>query len=197
MKTNKKEFLIPFVGLKIGKHFFDFEINSSFFDAFEYSPIQNGVLNAKLELDKKETMLVANYIVEGEIETLCDRCNTEMQLPISGAFRLIYKFGNEEEEDESLIVLLPDVYEIDASTAIYELITSLLPLRATHKKGACDEEMWKLIQTHTVNANDDPEDEEDLDWDDEDWDDEYDDDESEEDESEDDGSDFPLLNNLN
>ena len=38
MKTNKKEFLIPFVGLKIGKHFFDFEINSSFFDAFEYSP---------------------------------------------------------------------------------------------------------------------------------------------------------------
>jgi hypothetical protein len=68
----------------------------------------------------------------------------------------------------------------------------LLPLRATHKKGACDEEMWKLIQTHTVNANDDPEDEEDLDWDDE-----YDDDESEEDESEDDGSDFPLLNNLN
>ena len=57
MKTNIKEFLIPFVGLKIGKHFFDFEINSSFFDAFEYSPIQNGVLNAKLELDKKETML--------------------------------------------------------------------------------------------------------------------------------------------
>jgi hypothetical protein len=110
---------------------------------------------------------------------------------------LIYKFGTEEEEDESLIVLLPDVYEIDASTAIYELITSLLPLRSTHKKGACDEEMWKLIQKHTVNANEDPEDEEDLDWEDEDWEDEYDDDESEEDESDDDGSDFPLLNNLN
>ena len=193
MKTNKKEFLIPFVGLKIGKHFFDFEINSSFFDAFEYSPIQNGVLNATLELDKKETMLVANYKVEGEIETLCDRCNTEMQLPISGAFRLIYKFGTEDEEDESLIVLLPDVYEIDASTAIYELITSLLPLRAIHKKGTCDEEMWKLIQTHTVNANDDSEEEDDLDWDD---DDEYDD-ESDDDDSEDDGLDFPLLNNLN
>ncbi len=197
MKTNIKEFLIPFVGLKIGKHFFDFEINSSFFDAFEYSPIQNGVLNAQLELDKKETMLIANYIVDGEVETICDRCNTEMQLPISGSFRLIYKFGTEEEEDESLIVLLPDQYEIDASIAIYELITSLLPLRSIHKKGACDEEMWKLIQLHTVNANEESEDDEDFDDDDEDWDDEYDDDEYDDDGSDDSGSDFPLLNNLN
>ena len=92
-----------------------------------------------------------------------------------------------------MIVLLPDQYEIDASIAIYELITSLLPLRSIHKKGACDEEMWKLIQLHTVNANEDSEDDEDFDDDDEDWDDEYDDDDG----SDDSGSDFPLLNNLN
>lgn len=196
MKTNKKEFLIPFVGLKIGKHFFDFEVNSSFFDAFEYSPIQNGSLNATLELDKKETMLVANYSVHGEIDALCDRCNTDMRLPISGSFRLIYKFGTEEDDDESLIVLLPDVYQIDASLAIYELIIASLPLRSIHNKGECDEEMWNLIQKHTVNADDEIEEDDESEWDDDDWDDE-DDDEAEDDESEEDGNDFPLLNNLN
>ena len=31
-----KEFIIPFVGLKLGEHRFDFKISESFFEYFEY-----------------------------------------------------------------------------------------------------------------------------------------------------------------
>jgi uncharacterized metal-binding protein YceD (DUF177 family) len=162
------EFLIPFVGLKIGKHLFDFEIGNSFFESMEYSIIEQGNVKVTLELDKKETMMIALFHAEGIINTLCDRCNTPMDLEIDGGYKLIYKFGLEEEEDEMLVVLHPDSYQIDITNPIYELITTQLPLRVLHDDGECDEEMWGLIQQHLVN----PEDEDDLD--DEEWDDEDD-----------------------
>ncbi len=46
------EFLIPFVGLKIGKHLFDFEVGNSFFESMEYSIIEQGNVKVTLELDK-------------------------------------------------------------------------------------------------------------------------------------------------
>jgi uncharacterized metal-binding protein YceD (DUF177 family) len=179
------EFLIPFVGLKIGKHLFDFEVGNSFFESMEYSIIEQGNVKVTLELDKKETMMIALFHAEGIINTLCDRCNTPMDLEIDGGYKLIYKFGLEEEEDEMLVVLHPDSYQIDITNPIYELITTQLPLRVLHDEGYCDEEMWELIQQHIVN----PEDEEDLD--DEDWDDEdeewdFDEDETDSDDDDDD-----------
>ena len=178
------EFLIPFVGLKIGKHLFDFEVGNSFFESMEYSIIEQGNVKVTLELDKKETMMIALFHAEGIINTLCDRCNTPMDLEIDGGYKLIYKFGLEEEEDEMLVVLHPDSYQIDITNPIYELITTQLPLRVLHDEGECDEEMWELLQQHIVN----PEDEEDLD--DEDWDDDeewdFDEDETDSDDDDDD-----------
>lgn len=171
------EFLIPFVGLKIGKHLFDFEVGNSFFESMEYSIIEQGNVKVTLELDKKETMMIALFHAEGTINTLCDRCNTPMDFEIDGGYKLIYKFGLEEEEDEMLVVLHPDSYQIDITNPIYELITTQLPLRVLHDEGECDEEMWELLQQHIVN----PEDEEDLD--DEDWDDEDEEWDSDEDET--------------
>jgi uncharacterized metal-binding protein YceD (DUF177 family) len=107
-----------------------------------------------------------------------------MDLEIDGGYKLIYKFGLEEEEDEMLVVLHPDSYQIDIANPIYELITTQLPLRVLHDEGECDEEMWELLQQHIVN----PEDEEDLD--DEDWDDDdewdFDEDETDSDDDDDD-----------
>ena len=60
-----KQFSVPFTGLKIGKHQFDFEIDNSFFDAFEYSLLKKGNLKAEVELDKQETMLILHFHIQG------------------------------------------------------------------------------------------------------------------------------------
>lgn len=179
------EFLIPFVGLKIGKHLFDFEVGNSFFESMEYSIIEQGNVKVTLELDKKETMMIALFHAEGTINTLCDRCNTPMDFEIDGGYKLIYKFGLEEEEDEMLVVLHPDSYQIDITNPIYELITTQLPLRVLHDEGECDEEMWELIQQHIVNPEDEEDlDDEDCDDEDEEWD--FDEDETDSDDDDDD-----------
>lgn len=184
MKNTEKDFIIPFIGLKLGVHRFEFEIEDSFFGELEYSLIHAGKLKASLELEKKETMMIAHFQVAGSVSTDCDRCNTPMDLNLSGSFTMIYKFGLEESDDENLIVLHPDEYQINVKDPIYELLTISLPPRKVHPIGECDEEMWNLLQTYTLNAG--VEEEDDSDWDDEDWDDEDDFDDDDEDFDDDD-----------
>lgn len=170
MKSSEQDFIIPFIGMKTGTYTFEYKVNDSFFESMEYSLIHKGDLNVTLEFEKKENMMTAHFWAEGVVSTNCDRCDTPMELPISGEFKLIYKFGLEESEDESLIVLHPETFELDVREAIYELAIVSLPARMVHPAGECDEEMWRLIQQYTVNS----EEEDDEDWDDEDWEDEDD-----------------------
>ena len=178
---SKREFIIPFVGLKVGFHDFEFEIRDTFFDELQYSIIQKGEAVVKLKLEKKETMLIGEFSVSGSVFTSCDRCNDPVEVPIKGTFRLIYKFGDEQSDDETLIVLPNDTYELDVRQNIYELMTVSLPSRLVHPKGECNEEMIELLQKYSgrneEDSKDDWDNEDEDDWDDEDeddWDDEDD-----------------------
>lgn len=183
VKSSDRDFVIPFIGLKTGTYTFEYEIGDAFFESLEYSIVHRGDVKVALEFEKKETMMIADFKAKGKVFTNCDRCDTPLEVPISGEFRLIYKFGLEESEDESLVVLHPEAFELDVKDAIYELITVSLPARAVHPPGECDEEMWNLIQQYTVRPKSEASEEDDDDWDeDEDW----DDDEDWEDEEEDD-----------
>lgn len=186
MKADKI-YNIPFVGLKIGSHLFEYAVNDSFFDDFEYSLVKKGDLKVVLKLEKKETMILAFFKVEGSVFADCDRCTAPVKLEIKGSYDLVYKFGTDDSDDESLIVLHPDEYQINVEEPIYELITISLPTRKIHNDGECDEEMMSLVKEYTINSDDD---EENFD-DDEDWDEEEDDDDS------DDISPWDILKNLN
>ena len=175
---SKRDYIIPFVGLKVGFHEFEFEIRDTFFEELEYSIIQKGNAHVKLRLEKKETMLIGEFSVSGLVFTSCDRCNDPVEVPVNGSFRLIYKFGDEVSDDETLIVLPDEAYELDVRQNIYELITVSLPARLVHPKGECNEEMLELLQKYSGRS-------EELN-DDENWDDEEEDEDWEDDEEDDD-----------
>lgn len=143
-------FNIPFVGLKLGQHQFEFNVDSSFFETLSYSLIEKGALKVWLTIDKKETMLLASFQVDGTVEMVCSRCNDPMEAEVEGELDLIYKFGFESIDDENLIVISPDSFEIDVKQPIYELITVSLPSRPIHEEGKCDEDMVKLIEKFQV-----------------------------------------------
>jgi len=94
--------------------------------------------------------MVAEFNLSGNVSTSCDRCDDPIDVPVKGQFRLVYKFALEPSEDETLIVLHPDSYEMDVSDNLYELITVSMPARAVHKEGLCNEEMLSLISQYTV-----------------------------------------------
>jgi len=51
---NLKEYLIQFVGLKIGKHQFDYQIDNSFFEHFEFDEYNASNIKVDVLLDKKK-----------------------------------------------------------------------------------------------------------------------------------------------
>lgn len=176
MAKSSREFVIPFVGLKLGAHEFEFEIDTSFFEAIEYSIIQEGKVHARLSLQKKETMMIGDFFIEGVVTKECDRCTDPLEVEIEGNYQLVFKFGTDLSDDESLIVLPNEAYELDVRPYFYELITVSLPHRSVHPQGECNEEILDKLGDYLVNPGDEDEDEwdeEDEDWEDsEEWDDE-------------------------
>lgn len=145
-----KDYIIPFVGLKLGVHAYKFDITDTFFEIFEYSIIHKGNVEVELQLEKKETMLIGNFTVNGEVETECDRCTDPVKTKINGEYRLIYKFDTEPSDDETLIIVYPEEFEIDVKENILELITVSLPSRTIHKEGECNEEMLSILDEYIL-----------------------------------------------
>ncbi|WP_299202339.1 YceD family protein [Brumimicrobium sp.] len=163
--SSNKEFIIPFEGLKNGKHSFKFHITAAFFEELAYSIIQGGDVKVDFELNKKETMMIGEIEMSGTIQKPCDRCTDLMDIPVDITHQIIYKFGEEESEDENLIVLPPSAFTIDVASDLYELLTVALPSRTVHKEDECNEEMLDLIDQYVDSSENEEEDsdEEDID----------------------------------
>lgn len=94
--------------------------------------------------------MIGEFEIKGSVSTDCDRCNDPIEVPIKGSFKLIFTFGNEPSDDESLIVMHPDEYELDLRDQLYELLIISLPTRLIHPKGECNEEMIALLNQYSV-----------------------------------------------
>jgi len=48
------EYLIPFVGLKLGKHQFEYQIDNAFFENFDYDEFESSSIKVNVVLEKKK-----------------------------------------------------------------------------------------------------------------------------------------------
>ncbi len=129
-----KEFSIPLKGLRIGLHDYKFQIDGSFFDHFENSPIKQGKLMLHLSIDKRSSMYILNFDFEGGVNTNCDRCLAKILLPLSGSQRLLVKFSEDgsNEEDDDVIFISKDTAHLDVSQYAFEYICLAMPLNKVY-----------------------------------------------------------------
>lgn len=150
-KETKKEFIIPFVGLNPGEHYYEFAIGSEFFENLEYSEVQKGKVDVKMTLNKQSTMMIFTFDLNGTVEMPCDRCGHDFDLPIAAHEQLIVKIGAENFEDNDEIISIPSgEYEFDVSHYIYEYIILSIPARRIHadlenEEPGCDTEVMKKL----------------------------------------------------
>ncbi len=156
------EYIIPYEGLKQGKHEFSFEITDKFFEAFEAERDFNNVhIQMEVVLMKDITMLVFDFKHQGTLRAACDRCLAEIPQQVEAESKLIVKFGDEAEDDDEMIVTLPEAeYEIDLSPYIYDYIMLSLPWKMDcsgmkESEKPCDEEVLKKISQLQENKDDD------------------------------------------
>jgi uncharacterized metal-binding protein YceD (DUF177 family) len=165
---SKQQFIIPYKGLREGRHEFVFDIDSKFFDDFPESEIKKGDVQVKVFLIKRVNMLEFNFEISGDVWVICDRCLDEFCMPIEYETKLFVKFGEiSEEQTDEIISLSFSEHEFDISQYIYEYIHLSLPYRRVHPdnkrgKSTCNKEMLDKIEKYII-----PEDEQNNDprWD--------------------------------
>lgn len=145
-----KDYTIPYVGLKIGKHHFDYQIDKKFFEHFEYDDFNDVDVKTELVFEKKATLLELHFQVSGSVNVNCDITNEPYNQDINGAFNLVVKFGDEYNDDFEDIVILPHgEYEINVAQYIYELIILSMPAKRIHpgvKDGTLDSDILKKLE---------------------------------------------------
>ncbi|TDR24696.1 YceD family protein [Flavobacterium cheniae] len=143
-----KEYLIPFVGLKIGKHQFDYQIDNTFFKNFDYDEYNAVSVKVDIVLEKKSTMLELDFKHKGTVNVPCDVSGEEFDLPIKGKLKLLVKFGDAfNDENEELLILPHGEFQVNVAQYIYESIILSVPLRRVHpgiKDGSLTDVIEKL-----------------------------------------------------
>jgi uncharacterized protein len=156
------QFIIPVTGMKPGSHKFDFEIDDSFFEHFEYSEIHNGLIHMHLLIEKEDNLLVLYFDFAGHVRVPCDRCYEPFDLELAGNDRLIIKFGSDfHEESEEIQVVPIGENHFDISPFIYEFIHLSLPVRRVHPDNelgemTCDPEVINRLEDFSHSSEPDP-----------------------------------------
>lgn len=147
---NLKEYLIPFAGLKIGKHQFEYQVDKKFFEHFDFDEYNDVNIKVDVILEKKSTMLELHFKHKGTINVPCDVTNEDFDLPVRGKLTLIVKFGEAfNDENEELLILPHGEFQVDVSQYIYELIVLSVPVKRIHpgvKDGTLENEAVKALE---------------------------------------------------
>ena len=130
-----KEFNIPFVGLKEGKHLFQYKVDNTFFELYNYNEFEKSSIIVALEFVKKSTLFELNFTASGTVNVPCDVTNEYFDLEITATLPLVVKFGQEYNDDNEEILILPhEVYQFSIAQFIYEMIVLGIPNKRVHPK---------------------------------------------------------------
>ena len=131
--NNLKQFDIQFSGLKNGKHNFNFNVDRSLLDYYNYKEVNDCDVQIVVEVDKSDTMLEFSIVSKGIVVVPCDISNELYEQEIEGNLEFIVKFGKEYNDERDDLIILPfNSYVINIAQQIYENIVLNIPLKKIH-----------------------------------------------------------------
>ncbi len=129
----KKEFTLPFSGLKQGKHEFDYVINNEFFESFEYTEFNSTNIELKVIMNKSSTMLELELKAEGIVNVDCDLTSEPYDQLVSASLELVVKFGDEfNDEDDEILVIPHGAHQVNIAQYVYEMLVLAVPQKRVH-----------------------------------------------------------------
>ena len=129
----QKEFNIPFSGLKQGKHNFNFSIDNTFFDSFGYDDFNSATIELNVVLNKMTTIMELGLEASGTVNVNCDLTSEPYDQPITSALELVVKFGEEyNNEDDEILILPHGEHQLNIAQYAYEMLVLSVPQKRVH-----------------------------------------------------------------
>jgi uncharacterized metal-binding protein YceD (DUF177 family) len=157
-----KQFKIPFRGLSLGTHFFEWKLDNKFFEAIENPDILDCHLEVNLELEKQERMMTLNFLISGHLNVTCDRCLDPFDLPVNIKEIYFIKFGDEHREESETVLVIPESdYQVNVSGLIFDYISLSVPIRKVHPddedgQSMCNREAISRLEKYALQKRSDP-----------------------------------------
>lgn len=128
-----KEFIIPFSGLKQGKHKFEYNIENKFFESFEYDEFNGADIKLDVTLNKMSTMMELEMKARGTVNVNCDLTSEPYDQIVKADLELVVKFGDEYNNDNDEILIIPhSEYQINIAQYVYEMLVLSVPQKKVH-----------------------------------------------------------------
>lgn len=146
----KREFSIPFSGLKQGKHEFDYVVENEFFESFEFTDFNDVTVNLHVLMNKMSTMIELELLAEGTVNVACDITSEPYDQEISSKLELVVKFGDAYNDENDEILIIPHrEHQINIAQYVYEMIILSVPQKRVHpgvEDGSLDSEVLKKLE---------------------------------------------------
>ncbi len=128
-----KEYCIPFAGLKQGKHKFEYQIDNTFFESFDYHEFNDAEIKLHIVLDRMSTVLELEMKTKGTVNLYCDLTNESFDQKIKASLKLLVKFGDVyNDEDDEILIIPHREHQVNISQYVYEMIVLSVPSKRIH-----------------------------------------------------------------
>lgn len=129
------DFKVNIIGLSQKSHRFDYSFGDDFFGFYGTALLESGQFNAQVTLDKRETLIEADFAIQGAAHLVCDRSLEPFDFPMDFHRKILFKYGEEEKElSEEIVLITREQASLDLGQYLYELITVNLPMKRLHPR---------------------------------------------------------------
>lgn len=130
-----EDFKVNIIGLSQKAHRFDYEFGAEFFEKYGRTLLEDGQFTAQVLLNKGETMIEANFRIQGKAKLVCDRSLEPFDYPMDIDRRILFKYGQEEKElSDEIVLITREHVSLDIGQYMYELIVVNIPMKRLHPK---------------------------------------------------------------
>lgn len=142
---------IDIKGLSDGEHDYRFDIDGSFFEAYESDIVSDAALVADALISKREGRTSLDLGISGSVTVKCDRCLADLTLPIEVKVHFPVLFSSAEEdgeagENDEILTVDRSKNHIDLTQIIYDYVNLNIPIRKVHPDGECDPVMMEKMK---------------------------------------------------
>lgn len=151
---SNSEFVIPYLGLSNGQHYYSFCITDAFWRRFETSKISHGEMKLEVVFDKLERLVTLSIECVGSYRAACDRCLTEISVPIQFSDAIIIKMQEGVSDEEEVVLMDPKTSQIDIAPLLYESIHVHMPILnikdcESEENKDCDADILSLLNRYS------------------------------------------------
>ncbi len=134
----------------MGAHTFEYQIDNTFFESFEYVEFNAADIVVKVDFNKTSTVMELEMKARGTVNVACDLTNEPFDQEVTASLPLVVKFGDDyNDEDDEILVIPHGEHQFNIAQYVYEMLVLAVPQKRVHpgvKDGSLKSEALKKLR---------------------------------------------------